>query len=81
MEPLPELPVEMQESLYVPAVSYRDALHAIKAFRKSVKGGDAALDTFTQLTAAHGAELSVFAEQLNQMQEELIRMDGLISER
>ncbi|MBR9692371.1 hypothetical protein GOV07_00390 [Candidatus Woesearchaeota archaeon] len=81
LDPLPELPFETVESLYVPAVAYREALGTISSFQKSVHKGDGALDKFTQQITAHGTELGIFAEKLNMMQEELIQMDNVLNER
>jgi hypothetical protein len=76
------LPPEVPDSFYVHATQYQAALKTISSFKTAVKKGDAAIAQMEAAMASHKQQFAVFAEQVNGIQEALIRIDNImISQR
>lgn len=78
LKPLPILSPSVPEELYVEAHQYQTALKTITTFKTAVQKGDAALSGLGTAMNSHKQQFAAFAEQVNAIQEDLIRIDNIM---
>ncbi len=69
------------ESLYVPAIGYREALTTVRDLKKAAQKGDAAMDKLNQSIAQHKEKFGKYADTLNTIQEQLVQLDNTLATR
>jgi|GEM_PF-3119379 len=78
----PDQPMEnAPDELYVPGVSYRDAISNIKKLKASAQRGEASMSKLSLSISDHAEQVSGFADALNEVQEQLLAMDNIMLEQ
>ncbi len=81
IRPPQQPPASGPDELYVPAVSYRDAISNIKKLKTSAQRGETSMSKLSTGISEHAEQVSGFADALNEVQEQLLAMDNIMLEQ